>query len=248
MVIHIRQCLHCKQNFVLKNIAYEKRGGGKYCSKQCSKYATKKYHFNENFFNTIDSSDKAYWLGFLMADGCNTGDELSIELSATDDIQLTKLKEALDANQKISYRWRGDSETVSLRLASRYFCQKLAKLGCTQRKSFTLQFPNEVPPHFIRDFIRGFFDGDGCIAIRADGKNKVWSIYSCSEPFIIRIKEEIEKETGIPIHHYIQNENGHVISVMRTDDIKIINQYLYDGATTFMERKEAKFSSPVLPS
>ncbi len=175
MTIHIRQCKHCKQDFILKNIAYEKRGGGKYCSKRCSKYATKKHSFNEHFFDVIDNSTKAYWLGFLMADGCNTGDELQVELSVKDKNHLSKLKKQLQATQSISHRKRGKHEMVSLRLASRQFCQTLTKLGCKQRKSFTLRFP-KISDLLARDFIRGYFDGDGCIHLRRDKRNKSWSI------------------------------------------------------------------------
>lgn len=239
-MIYIRQCKHCNKNFVLKNIAYEKRGGGKYCSKQCSKFATKKYSFNENFFDEIDNSTKAYWLGFCMADGCNTGDELTIELSAKDKNQLLMMRKDLCADHPISYRKRNESQMASLRISSRYLCQQLDKWGCIQNKSFVLQYPSNLSKEFERDFIRGFFDGDGCIHVHKNEKSKTFSMYSVSSSFLIRIKDIIEQETEIKLHYYTQ-DNGHIISIMKKNDIEAIFHYLYDNATTYMNRKKEKF-------
>jgi len=243
MTIHIRKCKHCKQDFILKNIAYEKRGQGKYCSKQCSKYATKKHSFNEHYFDVIDTSTKAYWLGFLMADGCNTENELTVELSIKDKDHLSKLKEAFGATQTISYRMKNGHEMVSLRLASRQFCKTLTVLGCKPNKSFILKLPKIklIGTILMRDFIRGYFDGDGCISIRRDNKNKIWSIYSVSEKFILSMKKQIEKDTGIQLHKYKQGKNGHRICAMKKDSIRIIAEYFYNNRTpeAFMERKRA---------
>ncbi len=98
---HKRICKYCKKEFILKNIAYEKRGGGKYCSKYCGKYATKIYNFNENFFDKIDSEQKAYWLGFIMADGFNSNDELMIELSIIDLEHLSSFIKEIKADVPI---------------------------------------------------------------------------------------------------------------------------------------------------
>ena len=248
-IIHIRRCLHCKQDFILKNIAYEKRGHGKYCSKQCSKYATKKHSFNEHFFDIIDTPTKAYWLGFIMADGCNTGDEITVELSSKDAEQLYKLKKDLDATQNISYRLKKEHKMVLLRLASRYMCLKLSEIGCTPRKSFTLQYPKAVPVSLTKDFVRGYFDGDGCLHIQKDKKNRIWSIYSVSHDFILELFTRIAQETGIQPHLYEMNgknkKKGYVIAIMRRNDINTIQHWLYDGATTYMERKHKKFDPPM---
>lgn len=244
-MIHIRKCLHCEQDFVLKNIAYEKRGQGKYCSKNCSKYATKKYSFNENFFDVIDTSEKSYWLGFCMADGCNTGDELTIEISAKDKDHLIMMKNSLDANHPIHYRNRKKSKMASLRIANRYLCKQLDKWGCTQNKSFTLQYPSELPIHLTKDFIRGFFDGDGCIYIRNDEINRIFSIYSVSLSFLMTMKNIIERDSKVELHHYTQ-DNGHIISAMKKDYIDKLYHYLYDGALIYLERKREKFMSTPL--
>lgn len=44
-------------------------------------------------------------------------------------------------------------------------CKDISTLGAIKNKSLTLTFPSDdiVPKKFKRDFIRGYFDGDGCI-------------------------------------------------------------------------------------
>lgn len=233
--MHLRTCLHCSKSFELKNIAYEKRGGGKYCSMQCSKYATKKHSFDENFFDKIDTEAKAYWFGFCMADGCNTGDELKIELSAKDDAHLLLIRNDLKASQTVSYRWRDDNQMAYIGFASRYMCQQLTKLGCVKNKTFALNYPsitNDLQNHFIR----GYFDGDGCIS--ANGQ---WSIFSVSHAFLTQMKNIIEIATGVQIKTYTQGDNGHRIVLYKKDDIWAVHNYLYADAMTFMERKRSKF-------
>ena len=67
----IRSFLHCKEDTLrtyLRNNGYERRKRN--VVKGCEKLgASRKHHFNENYFDIIDTEDKAYWLGFLYADG-----------------------------------------------------------------------------------------------------------------------------------------------------------------------------------
>ena len=236
---HVRVCLRCAQKFVLNNIAYEKRGHGKYCSMDCSKFATKKYSFDEKFFDNIDTENKAYWLGFCMADACNTTDELRIELSAKDENHLLKFKNDIVAEQNITYRYRGEHKMSSIGLSSRYMCKSLSRLGCIKNKSFDLTYP-EIPSILDKDFIRGFFDGDGCIYVRTP--NRTWSIFSVSKDFLFSIKDKIENAIDIKPSYYEQNINGHLIVIRKKNDIEKLYHYLYDGATIFMDRKKNKFS------
>jgi hypothetical protein len=118
-----------------------------------------------NIFDSIDSEEKAYWLGFLYADGYVSlekyGIELSLQLSDTE--HLEKFKKFLkwsNAVKKDSFRCR-----VSFR--NKHLHSRLIELGCLQQKSLILKFPNnkQVPDYLINHFIRGYIDGDGCIYI-----------------------------------------------------------------------------------
>ena len=114
-------------------------------------------------FETIDTEEKAYWLGFLYADGSVSSKEHKIELGlAEQDLkQIEKFRDFIGIMNKISYRSTTKSYRYSFRSES---CKEdLIKQGCVPKKSLILNFPteNQVPKNLIRHFIRGYFDGDG---------------------------------------------------------------------------------------
>lgn len=129
-------------------------------------------------FDSIDTEEKAYWLGFLYADGCvsitKKDYSVIIELAKVDLDHLIKFKKFLEDKRDDSYikiytkKKKGIKDTLSCfyRAHSKYLAQALVKLGCYPRKSLTLKFPDEsifVRKELIYDFIRGYVDGDGCI-------------------------------------------------------------------------------------
>ncbi len=137
-----------------------------------------KYKYNKDYFKVIDTEEKAYWLGFLYADGCinelhKNGKTCSMNLELTlakvDKEHLEKFAKAIETNvpikQRIS-RYKG-KEYVSNRIIinSTKMCKDLCDLKCIPNKTYGIRFPdtNIVPKCFMKDFLRGFFDGDGCI-------------------------------------------------------------------------------------
>jgi transposase-like protein len=130
---------------------------------------------NPGYFDQIDTPDKAYWLGFIGADGCVTGAKylrLQVKLARKDRDHLLILHRALQANRPL---W--DSEQMSkgkmrpystLAVYSPPLAQALISHGITQRKSATLQ-PWDGPEHLMPHYWRGLFDGDGSITINRRG-------------------------------------------------------------------------------
>lgn len=145
----------------------------------------KKYSLNEKYFEKIDSQDKAYFLGFLYADGYNfnkgKSKYISIRLQPQDIDVLEKFQKFVESNYKIitikyyQTRDKKHRECCSLQLNSKQISNDLALLGCGQNKSKTLTFPNKqiLPKKFVSHFIRGLFDGDGSVW---EGKKKVMSV------------------------------------------------------------------------
>lgn len=132
--------------------------------------ASRKYPINEDFFDVIDTQEKAYVLGLLYADGCNLSNTNSVCLSlkAADLHILEEFRDLVSPERPIGvYTSKQCSDSCSLNLASKHVSDQLTKLGCMPQKTHKLQFPNEdqVPKHLIRHFIRGYFDGDGYIGV-----------------------------------------------------------------------------------
>ncbi len=232
-IVHKRNCKKCGEEFTLKNIADEKRGKGKYCSIECS---TRKYEFNETFFKKIDTEEKAYWLGFIYADGClDARNELRLHVSKKDKTHIQKFKKQINSNHPIH---NCQLNTISLNICSKKMASYLKKLGVIPAKTFILEYP-KIPKKFNNHFIRGVFDGDGCIYKRKDGI-KTWSIYTASEKFKNQLINIINSETGINVFSYKQG-NGYTLRIFRKNDIPLIGEYMYKNSTIFLERKKEKF-------
>lgn len=122
-------------------------------------------NLDETVFDVIDSEEKAYWLGFLYADGYISKRDNAVELSLqlTDYEHLEKFMKFLKRANTV----KTDSFRCRLSFTNKHIHNQLINLGCTTQKSLTLTFPNKdiIPKHLLKDFVRGYVDGDGCIYI-----------------------------------------------------------------------------------
>lgn len=209
--------------------------------------AGRKCSVNENYFSSIDNEKKAYWLGFIAADGCvyrkDNGwqSTLEIGLSKKDINHLKKFKEDIQSDHKISIaRFNG----VVLSIYSKKIIDDLILLGITQRKSLTLNPPVGLRLNLIRHFIRGYFDGDGYVGITTNNyKNKIYHSLSIEILGTNQLLNFIKKNCEFIKMNIDINKN---IPRLRFNSSKIemidlIYQYLYTNATCFLERKKEKF-------
>ena len=135
----------------------------------------RRYYHTENYFEKIDLEEKAYWLGFMFADGYivdNSNrygqDEFGISLSEKDKDHLEKFKKSIKATNPILI-YKRNSKTpgeplARILLTSQKTANDLIDKGCIKQKSLVLKPPKNVPNELIHHFLRGFFDGDGSIA------------------------------------------------------------------------------------
>ena len=139
---------------------------------------------NENILDNIDSSEKAYWLGFFYADAYNSNitNTITVSLQSKDVNHLYKLAKFFDLPEsKVTYfKSKEGYEHNSLKLYSKHLCETLNKLGCPQAKSFIITYPQWLDNQFTVPFIRGMFDGDGSLAHRSNNEWK-WSLATTKE-------------------------------------------------------------------
>lgn len=151
------------------------------------------YDYDENYFYEIDSIDKAYWLGFIMADGYIFNNRLKnnkaesaglrIRLAESDKHQLEKLNESLDGNIPIrivkNYGiYENQQNLAEFMLLNKTIYESLSynlNIHNNQHKSCQEDYP-DINPKLYRAFILGLFDGDGCIYV--NGKHLEWQIVS----------------------------------------------------------------------
>lgn len=133
--------------------------------------AVKKNPYNENIFDEIDTAEKAYWLGFILADGyLHEGRHiLRIKLTDGDHEHLLKFAKFIGARPeavKIEYHNITGNPLCKIEVCNKPITRALYNLGIRQGKS-TREKVSKVPEEFVRDYIRGIVDGDG--SIRPDG-------------------------------------------------------------------------------
>lgn len=229
-----------------------------------SKYG--KYHVNQNYFNIIDNEWKAYWLGFMYADGWNCLDKnsIGIRLQEADRIHIEKFKKSLQSDAKTYFSKGGKAIIIgkqcnaqnqySVIISNNKICNDLNKLGCTQRKTYTLKFPteNQVPEYLLRHFIRGYLDGDGYISVYHQNKTKSdgtkYQSVRCiigaegMEDFVIPMAKYLEEKLNIHPFQIKQKKGRITKSVECTSlhDVEKIYNFLYNGANIYLDRKFEK--------
>ena len=200
---------------------------------------------DSNFFEKIDTEEKAYILGFIYADGCITNHALQIKVSKKDVEILEKIKMSLKSNHKIgtyinSNGYGIGNEYCAIRMVDKKIEQDLSALGVISRKTKILTFPtsDQVPQDLIRHFIRGFFDGDGSVYKHDYPSMSFTGTYE----MLCGVKKELQKiiNTQANIYPY-KNKDIFDYKVGGTNQMKKIYDYFYKDATIFLGRKKNKF-------
>jgi len=216
----------------------------------------KKYDVNDRYFEKINNYDKAYWLGFLFADGYiidssghnggkRKGLSIGLTLKEEDSYHVQNFKGAISSTHPIKKK--------SIKLKDKTFFatrfefgsfkmgEDLISHGCTPRKSLTLEYPLKMSEKYFPAFIHGYFDGDGCAHV--DKNNKAFSISILGTPsFLNSVKERLNKykiETS-----EIKNDGSKAfnIRILRGGTIAFFNLiYKKSKDSYLLDRKHDKF-------
>lgn len=214
----------------------------------------RKYNFNENYFEKIDTEDKAYFLGFIAADGCiiNSSEKyrymVCLKLHKKDKHILESFIKSIDSKQNIWCSKKRDM--CEIRFSSKKLINDLANLEILEKKTFTIKYP-EIDIKFEKDFLRGYFDGDGCIRINVDkrdgSKRGDLRIVSGSMDILNKINERMNNlfDTNINKLYGPKNRKYKFIGWAGMTDIEKIYHGLYDNANLFLERKKIIFDEVI---
>jgi len=225
----------------VKTVADKYNIGKDTLSKFIKKYniplVTRKVGYNENIFETIDTHDKAYWLGFIEADGCIFKDELRIKLGAEDKSHLEKFVTFMEGkNLNISKSVHGitGNDLYKVAISNKKLRADLQKCGIQYNKSMNEKPYTDLPNEFIHDYIRGYLDGDGCIYNNLKTISFVGSydmVKWIKDVFINSLNVyDVKIQTHGKIYKIQWNSNR---------DKKAIINYLYDNMNceTYLDRK-----------
>ena len=219
---------------------------------------TNKSKINHYYFSEIDTEEKAYFLGLLFADGYieapnkNSNGRVSLKLSEPDLYMVEKFKTSIKSSNTIQYKnattdsrdWNCKS-SAEISFTSKIINKDLNNLGMLYGKSkLGRAFPNlskELMPHFIR----GIFDGDGCLSIKQSKNTKVLNvgIYFPDISFLqslnnylasFNIKGHIQKTKTCYCLSFIKDKN-----VIKN---RFLN-YIYNNSSIFLYRKKDLYTS-----
>lgn len=217
-------------------------------------------NFDQNFFK-IWTSKMAYILGFIYADGSIIDARKSSRTCYTsikiNDLDLLKdIKEAVHSEHKITIRKpqkviiRGkgyiQAQSYGLRFGSKIMFQDLIEKGVRPRKSLRIQFP-QIPLKYLHDFIRGYFDGDGCASLYVPQykERPVFSIIftSGSKRFLQSLDSIIQTALNISCNITVYKNSGAFrLKYQGASAVKVC-LFMYGDITNsiYLKRKYKKF-------
>ena len=175
----------------------------------------------------------------------NTSYRLIVVLKSTDIKHLEKFKSALEYNGKIIKKEINDkrgftTEKAELRINSKALCKDLIKFGVIPQKTGKEIIPSNIPDYLIKDFVRGFFDGDGSIT-KSNTKNFYrFKLGSASEKILQQIKDWFSKNGIEGVPYYLENQYRIPFFILESNCRSKCNQIyhlLYDDANIYLDRK-----------
>ncbi len=204
-----------------------------------------KYSLNRNFFETIDTEKSAYWFGFLMADGYNSGNFIRIDIQ--DEFHLEKFRNEIYTNQdkpiKIKLSATGKN-VYYLAINDKKFISDCERFGLVKNKSLIAEYPN-IDPNMDKHFIRGLFDGDGCLTYTMDKNYRryTFSIVG-SYNMILSVKEKL-LNIGIYVG-FRKTKSIYELHIRGNRQIIKILDWLYDDSTIYLDRKYIKYNDMII--
>ena len=182
---------------------------------------------DEFYFSNIDSKEKAYWLGFLYADGCVHSNSNEISITLKDRDHLEKFRKAIKSNNKIGEsidkRFSSMPRIYHFSIKDKQLKSDLIKWGCVPNKSLSLAKIPNIPRDFVSHFIRGYFDGDGSLHWLNGTKNFRISFVGTA-PFL----KDIQKELGLSLSLGQQKGNqSKYFQVAGRKQVPMILDYIY---------------------
>ena len=191
---------------------------------------SKKYHVkNRDFFENIDTEEKAYLLGFIYADG-------SVVKTIKECLKELEEKSGYKVGIKYSRIIVNDHKIVD----------DLVKQGVKYHKSNTLEPPKNIPYHLIRHFIRGYIDGDGSIIINNTKYGLSFNVSMIGTDSVLDYIADYFMENNL-IRTRVKHEKRHdydIVSSCRWGgniQAKKILDHLYNNSHCYLTRKHDRY-------
>ena len=209
------------------------------CTLRTSPEAHKIYTLNDKFFEEMNSPIHYYWFGFLMADGYNNEKKrvVALRLSGVDTSHILKFQESISTNAPVKEFISNSRLFGMLDICSKKLSEDLAKLGCVQAKTKILTFPT-VPDIYQKDFIRGYFDGDGSIC---QSKTASCMDIAGTKEFLLDCQKILMRECALNLTKLNPVSSIFTLRYGGNIQLKRIYDYFYYPGCIKLDRKYDKF-------
>ena len=213
-----------------------------------------KYQVNENFFYKW-TGEMAYVLGFLYADGSLEDASYLrgkyIRASSIDEYSIVLIQQILKADHpiiKIINKSHSGHTKYFIRIGSKKMYASLEKRGLYPNKSLTIEFP-KIPGKYLADFIRGYFDGDGCVFLEmGKGKTgariikKLSTIFtSGSNKFLVGLGKILSDKVLVKNKVVINSHRSFQLRYDTDDSVKLFKFIYGSKSRLFLRRKLTKY-------
>lgn len=209
----------------------------------------------------------AYILGLIVSDGavedCRKSSRTCyLSITNTDRPLLLQVRKELSSNHKLEVRKQmnhsfGDKtylcgECFHFRIANKQIFQDLIDLGVRPRKSLTAILPPNIPNNLFSYFLRGYFDGDGCLNLSLPPGRKTTRIKviytSGSKKLLDQINQKLEFLINTSQRRVYKNGRAYRLIYGKKDSLKIL-EYMYGDldSAPFLKRKYDHYKSLNLP-
>jgi hypothetical protein len=198
---------------------------------------------NQTFFDLIDTEAKAYWLGFLYADGYVYKSQKQVSLNASKKDTKHIQKFALIFSKQIR-KTKGVYPGVRVILSSMRLTKSLMDKGIVNKKSLinSSRVLDSIPITLLNHFMRGYFDGDGYIGTLKITNESRFVLCGMSL-FLERVMKYIRESTSIESGSIYKDGKIYKLQVGGRNNLIRLREWLYKDATVFLERKQNRFFS-----
>lgn len=200
-----------------------------------------KYTLNQHYFDEIDTSNKAYILGLLFADGYNSNKSIALSLQEQDKELLDKINSEIDSNRPllfIDYSKRNGNckNQYRLTITNKYIVTQLSSLGVIKNKSLVLTFPEYIDSSLLPHFLRGYIDGDGHIHKTEHRVQFIGTLEFCSIA-AEKIQDCLHIHCGIYKAKKESLSNTYILQIAGKQQVQCFLNYIYNDAELFLNRK-----------
>jgi hypothetical protein len=185
-------------------------------------------NINIKYFQKIDNSQKAYWLGYICADGSINKNNNKMTLTSKDLEIIEKFKNDIESGHAISKSEYFDKRTnknytrYTIQITTKPFVSYLINHGVTNKKTDYLLFPT-IDEKYYSYFIAGLFDGDGSLYIKSE-RNITVNLISTKE-MLLFIQNYIYEKLNIKPKNLLKVTNN---------KINVYKMYLRKGSNDFL--------------